>query len=188
MKAPRFDPSRLDVTAFARVQGELSGITDVTHFTRLATSLVAPADGAPAPVRWSAGGLWSERAGRRPELRLSLDARATVWLECQRCLQPMASPLVVNGRFLFVDGEDEAARLDDESEEDVLALPRALDVLDLLEDELILALPIVPCHDVCPQPIAFSAEAGTDFDAAGGEYGGHPFAVLARLKPGKPES
>jgi len=188
MKAPRFDPSRLDVTAFARARGELSGTTDVAGFKRLAEALVAPADGAPAPVRWLVAGHWSERAGRPPEPRLQLSAQATVWLECQRCLQPMASPLDVNGRFLFVDGEAEAARLDEESEEDVLALPRALDLFELLEDELILALPIVPCHDACPQPITFSAEAGADFVAAGGDGPGHPFAVLAGLKPGKPES
>ncbi|MFC3217232.1 hypothetical protein [Comamonas sp. JC664] len=48
--------------------------------------------------------------------------------------------------------EDEAtaAALDDESEEDVLVLAPQIDALELIEDELLMALPMVPMHEVCP--------------------------------------
>ena len=57
------------------------------------------------------------------------------------------------------------------------ALTTALDLPMLLEDELLLALPLVPRHDVCPEPLprAFRDEA----DAAE-----RPFAALAALKQG----
>ena len=60
----------------------------------------------------------------------------------------------MSGRSIrFVHGADLAQQLDEESEEDVLALSAALDLRELIEDELILALPLVPRHDVCPQPL-----------------------------------
>jgi uncharacterized protein len=186
MKASTFDPGRLDVTAFARAQGTLQGMTALARLTRLAQSTVTPADGAAEAVQWSVAGLLKDRPGREAEVRLHLVVHARVWLECQRCLQPMAQALEVDGRFRFVAGEDEAARLDEESEEDVLALPRALRLDDLIEDELILALPIVPVHDACPQPLSFSVEADTDLPTPDRAAPANPFAVLAGLKPGKP--
>jgi uncharacterized protein len=188
MKAPHFDPARLDVAAFARAGATLRGQSTLERFTRLAQSTVTPADGAPGAAEWVLDGLGTERAGRAPEVRLHLVARCTVWLECQRCLQPMPQALAVDGLFRFVPSEDEAARLDEESEEDVLALPRALKLDELIEDELILALPIVPVHGVCPVPIAFSGEpVATDLSEILPDASApvHPFAALAALKPPK---
>ena len=69
----------------------------------------------------------------------------------------------------------------DDSEDDVLALTRALDLRELVEDELLLALPIVPRHEVCPEPLPQPAD-----DAAPAEPAPHPFAALAALKRTKP--
>jgi len=99
-------------------------------------------------------------------------------LECQRCLQPMRLPLHAERRIFFVDGEDEAAVLDAETEDDVLALQRALDLPALIEDELLLALPLVPRHEVCPDPLP---RAFVDDDSAVAPAD-NPFAVLAALK------
>jgi uncharacterized protein len=88
--------------------------------------------------------------------------------------------LQVERRLRFVHGEDAAAQLDAQSEDDVLALTRALDLRELIEDELLLALPIVPRHEVCaePLPVAIDAEA----DAPAGDPAPGPFAALAALK------
>jgi uncharacterized protein len=103
-----------------------------------------------------------------------------VTLECQRCLQSMQVPLHAERRIFFVAGEDAAAALDAESDDDVLALTPALDLAELIEDELLLALPLVPRHAHCPQPLprAF-AEDDPAIDPAD-----NPFAVLASLKRG----
>jgi uncharacterized protein len=63
----------------------------------------------------------------------------------------------------------------------VLALTRHLDALELVEDELLLSLPLVPRHEVCPQPLPVTtAELPEDED--GDEERPNPFAALAALK------
>ena len=92
----------------------------------------------------------------------------------------MRVPLHAERRVFFVQGEDAAEALDAESEDDVLALTPALDLADLIEDELLLALPLVPRHERCPEPLA---PAFVEDDAAA-DPADHPFAALAALKRG----
>jgi len=63
-----------------------------------------------------------------------------------------------------------------------LALTRALDLIGLIEDELLLALPLVPRHDVCPQPLKVQDDAEPFEERA------HPFAALCSLKRKLPPS
>jgi uncharacterized protein len=83
-------------------------------------------------------------------------------------------------------GEDAAAALDADSDDDVLPLQRAIDARALIEDELLLELPLVARHTLCPRPLPMSAgEAMPEPGAEGGGAEGerpNPFAVLARLK------
>ena len=175
------DPHRLDVGAFASADTELGGEWPAERLTRLVAATLAPEEGRPRPaVAWRARG---ERrslagAGRQPSLRIDADTEVT--LECQRCLQPMRVPLHAERRIFFVEGEDAAAALDAESDDDLLALTPALDLAELVEDELLLALPLVPRHAHCPQPLprAF-VEDESAIDPAD-----NPFAVLASLKRG----
>lgn len=178
MKDKPLDPRALDVAAFCRQGGTLQGEWPLTGMDRLTDSFAAASDGA---VRWAlTGGLRPVRGGA-PEPWISLAAEADVPLQCQRCLQPLTEKLVVDRRFHFVATEELAAEIDEEAEdEDVLALPARLDVVALLEDELILALPIVPRHETCPEPLPLPAEPEEEAPAP------HPFAALAALKiPGK---
>ena len=69
--------------------------------------------------------------------------------------------------------------LDEHSEDDVLALSPAFDMAGLVEDELLLALPLVPKHEHCPVPL-LAPGSGDE----GGIETPHPFAVLAGLKGG----
>ncbi len=65
----------------------------------------------------------------------------------------------------------------------MLALTRALDLRELIEDELLLALPIVPRHEVCPVPLVAPADAAELV-----EEKPNPFAALAALKRSGPSS
>ena len=82
-------------------------------------------------------------------------------------------------RCFFVKGEDAAAALDAEAEDDVLALTPALDLRELIEDELLLALPLVPRHAHCPEPLPRAFVEDPAVDPAD-----NPFAALAVLKGG----
>lgn len=178
MTARQFDPRRLDVAAFAKEAAHLEGEWPLVGFKRVLESSLAHSDTPPAPVVWRASGERRALRGGEHQPWLHLHADAQVTFECQRCLNPVLLPLEVERSFLFVHGEDAAAQLDAESEDDVLPLSRALDLHELVEDELLLAMPLVPLHDVCPQPLA--APASTD-DAVAEERVA-PFAALASLK------
>ena len=57
------------------------------------------------------------------------------------------------------------------------------DVVSLIEDELLLALPPVPRHETCPHPLPMSAEAdGFAAENEAVEEKPHPFAKLAAMK------
>lgn len=174
------DPHKLDLRRFARDGALLEGLWPQDRFTRLTASLMAPLADAPAPpVQWSVQGQQRPVPGGEPQIWLHIQGRTVARLECQRCLQPLNETLQVDRHLRFVAGEDEAARLDEESEDDVLALVARLDVFQLLEDELILALPIVPRHDTCPQPLDLAA---TIAQPAADEARPNPFAALAALR------
>ena len=182
MKKPSdvgLEARRLDLPYLADTAAVLDGQWPLAELQRL-TADAAPA--GDAQVRWSVTGERRAVAGGSADPWLHLRARATVRLTCQRCLQPVDEPLVVARSFRFVADEAEAERLDEAAEEeDVLALPPRgrLDLLPLVEDELILSLPLVPRHDVCPQPLPVPAEVPESAPAE------HPFAALAVLRQNK---
>jgi uncharacterized protein len=171
----RNDPRNLDVAAVAASAACLSGRWPLAGFARLV-------EGTPAgtstggDVQWSVRGQQRLVPGSDAQIWLHLAAQVRVWRECQRCLQPMPLDLEVSRPLRFVAGEEVAAALDAESEDDVLALNLGLDLHELVEDELLLALPLVPTHDQCPQPLPGAADDGALEPAA------HPFAALAGLK------
>lgn len=174
MKERSFDPQALDVPALCKAAGQLDGQQPLAAMERLAASFCAATDGS---ATWQVQGSLLPVLGGEPELWLALQAEADVPLQCQRCLQAMTETLQVQRRFRFVRNEEEALRLDEDSEDDVLVLPARLDVLELLEDELILALPIVPRHGACPSPLPVPAAPEED-----GEPAPNPFAALAALR------
>jgi len=178
MKSRVTDPRHLEVEAFAQESVRLEGRWPQDELVRLKQSTLPESR---ADVSWVAQGERREARGGGAETWLHLTAETTVTLQCQRCLAAMTAPLGIESSFQFVAGEDAAAALDADSEHDVLALARELDLLTLVEDELLLALPIVPRHEHCPQPLAVpvseqEVEAGKE---------AHPFAALAALKRGQ---
>lgn len=179
--AKDFDPHRLDVRRFAEEGAELEASEPVRGFRRLAAETQRPEDAA--PVHWHARGKLLNPRHVHPEVWVHLAAGTTLPLVCQRCLNPVDVPLSVDRSFRFVADEETAAAEDDASEEDLLALSRSFDLLELVEDELLMELPVAPRHEVCPEPVKMSS-SDADFEAAEAQKE-HPFAVLSRLKAGK---
>ena len=61
----------------------------------------------------------------------------------------------------------------------MLVFSKELDLHELVEDELLLDLPLVPRHEVCPEALTTSFEEEPEAPRE------HPFAALAGLKSGK---
>lgn len=183
MTSRAFDPLGIDVTAFAKAAGQLDGQWPLAKLERLAASADADAAaGALGDVIWQARGEWRALRAGEHQVWLHVGASCRLALECQRCLRPVETSLDVARDFLFVHGEDAAAQLDVDNEDDVLALTRSLDLRELIEDELLLALPLVPRHEVCPEPL----RALVDDEPL--DEKPKPFAALARLKRPGPAS
>lgn len=73
---------------------------------------------------------------------------------CQRCLQPMVLPLHVNIALGIVRALDEAEQLPGEYEPLVLAsVTEGLPLASIIEDELLLALPVAPLHEEARCPV-----------------------------------
>ncbi|MDI4632492.1 DUF177 domain-containing protein [Pelomonas sp. V22] len=180
MKERVFDPRKLDVAAFARDAASLQGEWPATSLERLADAAAAEAPASQWPaVSWSVEGELREvRGENQPWLHLKIGA--SVQLTCQRCLKAVGETLALERSVRFVKDEASAAELDVDSEEDVLALQRHLDLAELIEDELLLALPLVPRHEICPQPLPVPAEDADLIE----EERPNPFAALAALKKG----
>lgn len=77
--------------------------------------------------------------------------RTTVTLQCQRCLEPMQQSLEGSSLVALVETEDEAAAVPQDFET-VLAPLGRLRLAELLEEEVLLALPAAPRHAAgqCP--------------------------------------
>ena len=181
MRKP-FDARRLDVRRFAEEAGELAADDALSNYPRLANE--AEGRGADLRVDWSARGEMRNPGHVQPAIWLHVTAHATLPLICQRCLAPVEVALEVDRSFRFVQDEATAAAEDDEAEEDVLAESRAFDLLELVEDELLMGVPVAPRHVICPVLPSFTA-VDADFEAAQAEKK-NPFDVLKALKPGKP--
>ena len=100
----------------------------------------------------------------------------TVLVQCQRCLQPMERSLERLSHIALIASEDEAGHVPSEREP-VLAASGRISIGELLTEELLLLLPIVPLHG---ERECASAPAGGERVPPGGETH-RPFANLADL-------
>lgn len=179
-----FNPLALDVAAFAQAAGELSGEWPAGELPRWAHDAPPEAPAATWPeVRWHLQGRTRPVTGGAAEIWLDLRVQAQARPTCQRCLQPVEVDVEIERPFRFVRDEAHAAELDADSEDDVLVLSRRFDVREWVEDELLLALPIVPMHEICPEALPFTPEPVVDEALEAAPEKPNPFAVLAGLKP-----
>ena len=176
-----FDARRLDIRAFAEEAGHLSGQDELGKHTRLMAETAGR--GAETPVSWSASGELRNPRHLHPEVWLRLQARTVLLLTCQRCLGPVEVTVEVERPFRFVEDESIAMAQDDSSQEDLLALSRSFDLVELIEDELLMDMPVAPRHEICPVPVKL-AVADEDFEAPPAKRE-NPFALLQKLKRGK---
>ncbi len=162
-----FDRAVVDSVAFARESGELRATVAVAGLARLHDALFD-----------QSGAIAYELAGRvdqegKPWLRLALDGELV--LRCQRCLGPVRFRFEAVRSFLLVPADQALSDPADEAEdtEQLYADPK-LDVIALVEDEVILGLPMVAGHEegACAAPLP-KAQAGRRES---------PFNALADLK------
>jgi uncharacterized protein len=165
-------PTRFDALKLAAHGERIAGEVDATGLPRIADQVVQSTGAGKARIDWSIVG--GRDAQGRPQLTLDLDG--ALFVACQRCLRPMAVPVVQQTELLLARDEADLARLDVDEREVVLATA-PLDALTLVEDELLLSLPFAPCHAGNECAAIASAPPASQTTTS-------PFAGLAALKSG----
>ena len=197
------DPRELDLFEFARSGRQAAGVVRVSQLPRMLNEVPAEAPERDTAFTWQAEGSTQPELqddgteGPQPYLRLALHGSA--WLACQRCLAPYEQTFNVDAIYRVVSTEEEAEEFPlDEDEVEVIVGSRQFDLVELIEEELLLSLPLVPKHDVCPEvheslvsgvsgADGEGEEAAHDKAGEGGEPGRpNPFAALEGLKRGGP--
>lgn len=167
-------PDRVDPRRLAATQARLEGHWPLADLPRLASSLYWPRDSADmADARLVLD------FGEDEQRRVVMDGQlsATVPLVCQRCLASVAWPIHVTVRLTMVRDDEAAAEVPRDREPLVLD-DDSLAVGALVDDELILALPLAAhCNN---NDCSRSEPAPRE----GGKRPDNPFAGLADWKRG----
>ena len=112
-----------------------------------------------------------------------LDVSAQPEVVCQRCMQPMRWPVKVKSRVALVSDYDAADRVP-EGFEVFLVEADSVSVRDLVDEEVMLALPHVPRHDedseCAGRPMTLPGQEADAEDAADAQVQ-KPFAQLGEL-------
>jgi DUF177 domain-containing protein len=159
----------IDAFEFSRRKERHEGETAVTDLPRLAVEL-ANRSGL---LRWSLQG----GADRLGHLQLTLSVSGPVQLRCQRCLTPFEFAIESESILIVAMDEASADEIDALLADDMIEVivgSRAFDIIELIEDEALLALPLAPKHATCPDQVALDMLKNAERDS--------PFSVLKNLK------
>lgn len=166
----------LDPWCAAEQRRRLEGTIALAELPRVVDLLVNPEGGVHFELEFF----------RDVKRRSCVRGRVTATLElcCQRCLEPLAFQVDAAPLLGLVRGGDEAERLPQEYDPLIVEDGRIRPV-ELVEDELILALPQVPMHapgEACAKGALRQALVVAPADEPAEEEADNPFRVLARLK------
>ena len=171
MNASKGLPQRIDPYRLASVDGVVEGSCAIAGMRRLHTYLLQDER---ADENTSAQVIL--RFSRNNQRRVIIDGEITtrLTLQCQRCLLGLDWPMSTQFSLAVV-GDDEAAANLPREYEPLIVGEEGISPADLVEDELILAMPAVARCEVknCPQaPPEHSA----------GKTSKNPFAVLRDME------
>jgi uncharacterized protein len=166
-------PPTLDVRKAAVREVTVSGVLRLSEMTRLQGVLASDAGHVEATCAF----------GRDEEKRLvaTISVAANVEVRCQRCLDIMPLVVATENRLAIVADDDQARSVPSHMEPWVVEGEQG-NLWTLVEDELILGIPIVSYHDSdeCKQILKEYQQSPPESV----EVEESPFKVLEQLKPG----
>ena len=172
------------------IEGEIP-LADLTRLSTLARSSLSQ-DGASFDTEGSVEFTLCFDIDEGGAPRIGGNVSTTLRLQCQRCMEDMDYPVTLNVKLGIVPSREAAANLPD-SYDPLVVSGDETTITSILEDELILALPIVAMHEVesCSEGKAsrngsdnYGQQAGQENPPSSKRE--NPFAVLAQLKKNQP--
>jgi len=156
----------IDSLDFASNGIELHGEVLVAEMPRLQDVLASPE----GRISYILRGL----PGKNGKSMLELELEGRCQLRCQRCLQGLLYPISTVSHLVPVpEGKLPEGELEDEGEIDYVPADAHMDVLSLIEDEILLGLPLAPRHELGVCKAAMESPTGDEKN---------PFAILRGLK------
>lgn len=165
-------PARVDFRKLAEQRASVEGTLPVTAFSRLKGLLESDAGEIAIALDFAPG------KGRNPRVRGTCSGRVSML--CQNCLEPVEVSVNVTIDAFIVATVDQLIELD-QDEDGIVCEGSLMAVVDIVEDELMVGLPMVPRHadgdcaetyEPEPPPASFTDEPETH----------RPFAGLEALK------
>jgi uncharacterized protein len=157
----------IDALEFARGQQALRGSLPVAALKRL-DDVLSDSEGTLEYV------LTGSKDDRN-RARLHVEVTGRLHLQCQRCLGPLEYDVAVDNTLLLFPRGVEPEDIDDPEAPDAIEASPELEIGGLIEDEVLLSLPLAPRHPEgsCESRVARRLE---------GAGPPKPFAELAALK------
>lgn len=164
------DPILIDTATFTREQHYKFGEVSLRQLDERVCSheLLAQCD---SMVSFKATG--GVDRWQRPFIDISVSAE--LQLVCQHCLKPLSWFLDDHAHVVLFNNEQQLdeAMAADEAIEGILSATE-INLTELIEDQILMALPFAPCHDTCESVSTTRLNQDSD----------NPFAKLATLKSG----
>jgi len=167
-------PIQVDPFRYAEHATQLHGVLHVKDMTRLRDSLLN--DSGDVEVDLVFGKDEQGVSFMKGHLKTRLN------LQCQRCMEPFVYEIMSDFLSGIVSTEDDARHLP-ERYDPVVVKEEGLALHEIIEDELILSLPIVSVHDLkdCKAKLPFAVGEGVEAKKDS------PFKVIELLKTKRQE-
>ncbi len=143
---------QVDFKSGQTYQGE--GFFSLQHFPRILSEIwsgsveeVTKESPEQAGIDWQVVTWLDDTAAGHTDYRLRVKIRTALHLECQRCLEGFLQKIDISAQFVLLESHQEVEDFPiDNFDEDALLQSDAFDLMELIEDEVLLALPLVPKH------------------------------------------
>lgn len=165
-------PRKVDHRKLAADKAKLEGEVPVAEFERLAEQLIDSEGQIRVKLQF--------RKGKWQRPYVTGVCSGELHLECQACLEPMSYPITAQIRTLLLESVEQLEELD-QSEDGQVSDDEKVSLVEILEDYLLVGLPMVArhpegeCAKIAVAPSAAAVESSDEPETY------RPFAGLAEL-------
>lgn len=157
-------PTLINNIEFADKNLEIAGNIDADNCERL-VEIISKSTQNVANIRYKLTG--ASKKLRLPSLHLSINAKLPVL--CQRCLEEMSLDFALELDYVISDTAP--SEVEESDEIDWLEASQEMDLTALIEDELLIAMPIAPMHETdCLKTSLQSGEKPNPFAVLKGKF------------------
>ena len=175
-QVPATIPETVDFVRQVELNRTIEGVYPLSKLLRLSEALLSTEGDITAKLAFTNSVGFASLKG---------NVSAKVQLECQRCLAPVATELSGRFKFALLNSEEEFELLPEEFEPYLIEGDEQ-SIVELIEDELLLCMPMVTMHtDDCSDYMMKqnkAVQAEIEATRKANKEAEHPFAALQALK------